>query len=85
MYATNESAPPRRSLLRKILLRSWEYRYRRVFWGLRIAIGVFYLGFGLLLFAYGSWWGLLALAGSAAAFLFGYWIYQATRSQPAAS
>ena len=83
MDATNKNAPPPRSLLQKILIRSWEYRYPRLFWGLRCAGGVVLLALGLLLLSYSSWWGLLLLAGGAGAFLGGYRIYQITRSQPA--
>ena len=84
MHATNDNAPPPRSLAMKLFVRSWEYRYRRLFWSLRRAVGVVMVCFALLLFAYGSWWGLLALAGAAGAFLAGHWIYQVTGSQPAA-
>ena len=84
MHATNEHAPPPRSLLRKLFVRSWEYRHRRLFWGVRFASGLVYLGLGILLLSYGSWWGLLPLAGAAAAFFGGYRLYQITQSQPAA-
>jgi hypothetical protein len=83
MHATNENAPPPRSLLTKILVRSWEYRFPRLLWGLRFAGGLILLGLGFLLLSYGSWWGLLPLAGAAGAFFGGYRIYQITRSQPA--
>ena len=65
MDATNKNAPPPRSLLQKILIRSWEYRYPRLFWGLRCGGGVVLLALGLLLLSYSSWWGLLLLAGGA--------------------
>jgi hypothetical protein len=84
MDATNENAPPPRSLLTKILIRSWEYRFPRLIWGLRAAGSVVLLALGILLLAYGSWWGLLPLAGAAGAFFGGRRIYQITRSQPAA-
>jgi hypothetical protein len=85
MHATNENVPPQRPFLVKLLVRSWEYRYRRLFWGLRCAGGVVMVGLSLLLFSYGSWWGLVPLAGAAAAFFGGHWIYQVTQSRPAAS
>jgi hypothetical protein len=85
MHATNENVPPRRPFLVKLLVRSWEYRYRRLFWGLRCAGAVVLAGLGLLLFAYGSWWGLVPLAGAVAALFGGHWIYQVTQSRPAAS
>jgi hypothetical protein len=68
----------------KLFVRSWEYRHRRLLWGGRIAAGIVCFGFGFLLLAYGAWWGLLPLAGAAAAFFGGYRIYQVTQSQPAA-
>jgi len=84
MHATNDKAPPPRSLLMKLFVRSWEYRYPRLLWGGRIAAGVLCTGFGILLLAYGVWWGLLPLAAAAAAFFGGHWIYQIARSQHAA-
>lgn len=84
MHATNENAPPPRSLPRKLFIRSWEYRHRRLLWGLRFAGGLVLLGLGILLLSYGSWWGLLPLAGAAGALIGGCRIYQITQSQPAA-
>lgn len=83
MHATNENAPPPRSLLTKLFVRSWEYRHPRLLWGGRIAAGVLTLGLGILLIPY-TWWGLLPLAAAAAAFLGGYRIDQIARSRPAA-
>jgi hypothetical protein len=83
MQATNENAPPPRSLLEKVLLRSWEYRYPRLLWRLRFAGSLVLLAVCLLLFSYGSWWGLLPLAGAVAAFFGGRRIYQIARRRPA--
>jgi hypothetical protein len=41
------------------------------------------LGVGILLFANGSWYGLLPLAGAAGAFFGGYRIFQITQAHPA--
>jgi hypothetical protein len=83
VHATNENAPPPRSLLAKLFVRSWEYRYPRLLWGGRIAAGALTLGLGVLLLPY-TWWGLRPLAAAAAATSGGYRIYQIARSRPAA-
>ncbi len=77
-----EIAPPPRSLFTKLLLRSWEYRYRRLLWGARFAGGLVLFGLGMFVLSYGSWWALLFFAGAAANFFGGYHIYQITQSQP---
>jgi hypothetical protein len=85
MHATNEMAPPPRSLFEKLFLRSYEYRHRRLFWGVRLVWGVVLLGLGILALSSGSWWPLLSLlflVAAAADFFFGYRIYQRTQSQP---
>jgi len=82
MHATNETVRPPRTLLMRVLVRSWEYPHRRLLWRLRCAVALVYIGFSFVLFAYGSWWGLLSLAGAAAALFGGYFIYRCTQSQP---
>ena len=82
--ANDNTTPPPRSFLTRLIVRSWEYRHPGLLWSLRFAGGLVLLGLGVLLLSYGSWWGLLPLAGSAGAFFGGYRIYQITRSQPAA-
>ena len=83
MHATNENAPPPRSLFMKLFVRlSWEYRYRRLFWGVRRVSGLVLFGLGMFVLSYGSWWALPFLAGAAANFFGGYRIYQITQSQP---
>jgi hypothetical protein len=84
MSTAHDSGPAPRPLFARLFVRSWEYRFPRVMWGLRFCGGPILVAVGLLLFAYDSWWGLLPLAGAAAAFFGGYRIYQITRSQPAA-
>jgi hypothetical protein len=84
MHATNKNARPPRSLLTKIFVRSWEYRFPLLLWRLRFAGGLVLTAYGILLLSYSSWWGLLPLAGAAAAFFGGYLIYQITRSRAAA-
>jgi len=82
MHADNESGHPR-SLFMKLFLKSYEYHHRRLFWGVRIVVGLALLAVGIGLFVDGSWWGLLALVGSAAAFVLGYRIYQLAGSTQA--
>jgi hypothetical protein len=82
MRAPNEIAPPPRSLFEKILLRSFEYHHRRLFWGVRLVWGVVLLGLGMVALSSGSWWVLLFLVAAAADFYLGYRIYQRTESQP---
>jgi hypothetical protein len=64
----------------RLFVRSWEYSHRRLLLRLRLGVAVFFCAFAILLFAYGSWWGLLVLAGAAAALLGGYFIYHATET-----
>jgi hypothetical protein len=82
MHAPNKIAPPPRGLFERILLRSWEYRHRCLFGGVRLVWGVVLLGLGMLVLSYGSWWPLLSLllfVAAAADLLFGYRIYQRTQ------
>jgi uncharacterized membrane protein len=81
MQATNENAPPQ-TLFEKVLLRSWEYRHRRLFWGVRLVVGVVLIGLGIFALATGSWWALAFWVVAAADFYLGYRIYQRTQ-QPA--
>jgi hypothetical protein len=82
MYATNENAPPPRSLFTKLLLRSWEHRHPGLFWKVRVVSGLVLLGLGMFVLPYGSGWALPFLALAAANFLVAYRHYQATQSQP---
>jgi uncharacterized membrane protein len=78
MHAMNENAPPR-SPFEKLLLRSYEYHHRRLFWGVRFISGIVLLGVGIFVLSYGSWWAVPFLAGAGADFVVGYRIYQATK------
>ena len=82
MHATNENAPRPRSLFEKLLPRSWEYRHRRLFWGVRLVSGVVLLGVGILVISYGNWWALPFLAGAAGTFFLGYPSTKPPKSQP---
>jgi hypothetical protein len=54
MHAPNESSPPRRSTLERILIRSWEYRHLRFWAGLRIGGGIALTICGVLTLAFGG-------------------------------
>jgi hypothetical protein len=85
MQATNGSAPPPRSLFERVLLRSFEYHHRRLFWGVRLAWGVVLVGLAVFMLSSGRWWPLLELlflVAAAADFFLGYRIYQRTQRQP---
>jgi hypothetical protein len=83
MHAPTDNVPPSRSILTRLLVRSWEYRHPRFWVGVRFASGIWNLGLGILLLSYGYWLGLLPLAGAVVLFSVGYRIYQITQSQPA--
>lgn len=74
--ATDENARP---LRRRFFVRSWEYSHRLLLLRVRLVLGVVYTAFAIVLFSYGSWWGLAFLSAALAAFLAGYLFYQATR------
>jgi hypothetical protein len=82
MHATNEDAPPPRSLFTKLLLRSWEHRRPHLFWKVRVVSGLVLLSLGMFVLSYGSWWALPFLVLAAANFFVGYRRYQATQGQP---
>jgi signal transduction histidine kinase len=66
--------PPSRSVLMRVLVRSWEYRRPRLAVGIRIACGIFNLVLGVVLLASANWLGSLTwlaalpLAGAALIF-----------------
>ena len=63
MYATAGTIPPSRSVLMRVLVRSWEYRRPRLAVGVRIACGIFNVVLGVALLASAHWAGPLALLG----------------------
>ena len=69
MHTPNENVTPSRSVLTKLLVRSWEYRHPRVFVAMRFASGLFNLGLGILMLSYGYWLGLAAPSGRGSALL----------------
>ena len=63
MYATAGTIPPSRSVLERLLVRSWEYRRPRRYAGVRIGCGIFNVVLGVALLASVHWAGPLALLG----------------------
>ena len=63
MYATAGTIPPSRSVVERLLVRSWEYRRPRRYAGVRIACGIFNVVLGVALLATIPWTGPLALLG----------------------
>jgi hypothetical protein len=63
MYATAGAIPPSRSVLERLLIRSWEYRRPRRYADVRIACGIFNVVLGVALLASVPWTGPLALLG----------------------
>ena len=74
MYATASSIPASRSVLEKLLVRSWEYRRPGLWVGVRVACGIFNLILGVVLLASAgqlgslAWLAAIPLAGVALIF-----------------
>jgi len=79
MRASDDYVPPHRSVLERILIRSWEYRRLRFIAGVRIAAGTVSVGLGVVTLSFGGtdWttygWTMAFLAAGAANLAFGYW------------
>ena len=79
MRGSDDYVPPQRSVLERILIRSWEYRRLRFLAGVRIAAGTVLVGLGVVTLNFGGndWktygWTLAFLAAGAANLAFGYW------------
>ena len=79
MRASDDYVPPQRSVLERILIRSWEYRRLRFLAGVRIGAGIVLVGLGVVILSLGGndWttYGLTMalLAAGAANLAFGYW------------
>jgi hypothetical protein len=55
MQARNEDTAHTRSLIMKILVRSWEYRHPRAWASVRAAGGIFVIFIGAILCSTGFW------------------------------
>jgi hypothetical protein len=60
MYALNNGPASARSVLQRVLVRSWEYRRPRLWVVVRVACGIFNVVLGVLLLASVPWLGPLA-------------------------
>ena len=72
MRASDDYVPPQRSVLERLLIRSWEYRRLRFLAGVRIGAGIVSVGLGVVILSLGGndWttygWALVFLAAGAA-------------------
>ena len=79
MPASDDTVPPERSRLERVLIRSWEYRHLRLMGGLRIGGGVTLTVCGVLTLTFGGsdrktyGFAALFLVPAAVALGFGYW------------
>jgi hypothetical protein len=83
MHAPTENAAPPRSVLnRRLLLTSWGYRHPRVSAGVRFAVGIWLVFLGGFLLSDGYLWATLLLVAAALLFWAGYLNLTAARSAP---
>jgi hypothetical protein len=61
MQASNANTARPRSVIMKILVRSWEYSYPSVTAGVRAVIGILVILIGVILCVIGFWWGALLM------------------------
>jgi hypothetical protein len=82
MHAPTENAAPPRSVLNRLVLRSWDYRRPRVWAGVRFAVGIWLVFLGGLLLADGYLWATLLLVAAAVLLWAGYLDLIAARFTP---
>jgi hypothetical protein len=80
MREPTDNVSPRRSLLMRFLVRSWEYRHPQVWLAIRLIAGLWNLFLGGVLLSYGYWIGIVPLAGSALIFWAAFGIYATVQS-----
>jgi hypothetical protein len=83
MHAPTGNAAPPRSVLNRLLLRSWDYRHPRVWAGVRYAVGIWLVFLSGLLLSDGYLWATLLLVAAAAAVLFWVGYLDMTAARPA--
>jgi hypothetical protein len=82
MHSPTGTAAPPRSVLNRLVLRSWGYRYPRGWAGVRFAVGICLVFVGGLLLADGYLWATLLLLVAALLLWAGYLDLIAARSAP---
>jgi hypothetical protein len=80
MHAPTGNAAPQRSVLDRLVLRSWDYRHPRVWAGVRFAAAIWLVFAGGLLLAGGYLWATLLLMVAAVLLWAGYLDTTAARS-----
>ena len=86
MRASDDRVPSQRSVLERILIRSWEYRHLRFWAGVRIGGGIVLVGLGIVTLSFGGndWktygWTMAFLAAAAANLAFARWELTIVRS-----
>ena len=86
MRASDDYVPPQRSVLERILIRSWEYRRLRFWARLRIGAGFVLVGLGFITLVGGSFtpkavvWAAFFLVLAALQLSVGYWYLAIVRS-----
>ena len=82
MHAPTGNAAPPRSVLSRVVLRSWDYSHPRVWAGVRFAVGIWLVFVGGLLLADGYLWATLLLVAAAVLLWAGYLDLIAARFTP---
>jgi hypothetical protein len=80
MRAPTDNVKSRRSVLMRLLIRSWEYRHPQAWMAFRLVCGLWNLLLGAVLLSYGYWIGILPLAGSALIFWTARYIYASVQN-----
>jgi hypothetical protein len=62
MQASHANTAHSRSVIMKILVRSWEYSYPAATAAVRAVLGVLAIVIGITLLATGFWWGALLMS-----------------------
>jgi hypothetical protein len=82
MHAPTGTTAPRRSVLNRLLLRSWDYRHPRVWASVRFAVAICLVFLGGRLLSDGYLWATLLLVAAAVLLWAGHLDLTAARSAP---